>query len=187
MAFAMRARDNLSMFEKIAGIRWSFLLLLTCVASVGFMSLYSAAGGSWEPWAGKQAMRFAVGMCGLIVVSMIDIRFWMKMAYPIYGCVVLALVYVDISGHIGMGAQRWINLGFIQLQPSEFMKIASVLALARFFHGATVDEVRKPLFLLIPLAIIALPISLKMLGEPMGEFLASLAKAPWRAMRAARA
>lgn len=162
------SRDRLSIPEKIAGIRWSFLFLLTMVASVGFMSLYSAAGGSFDPWAGKQMIRFAIGMCGLLVVAMIDIRIWMKLAYPIYGIVALALVYVDVAGHIGMGAQRWINLGFIQLQPSEFMKIASVLALARFFHGATPEDVRNPLFLIIPLGIIAVPIGLVMIQPDLG-------------------
>jgi rod shape determining protein RodA len=161
-------RDRLSIPEKLMSIRWSFLVLITMVASVGFMSLYSAAGGSMDPWAGKQVVRFCIGMVGLIIVACVDIRVWLKMAYPIYGVVALALVYVDISGHIGMGAQRWINLGFIQLQPSEFMKIASVLALARFFHSATTDEVKNPLFLLVPLILMAIPIGLVMLQPDLG-------------------
>lgn len=161
-------KNHLTLAEKFSGIRWSFLLLLTMVATVGFMSLYSAAGGSMEPWAGKQALRFAAGMCGLLIVAMIDIRIWMKLAYPIYILVLLALVFVDIKGHIGMGAQRWINLGFIQLQPSEFMKIASVLALARFFQSATPDDVRNPLFLLAPLALVGLPVALVLVQPDLG-------------------
>lgn len=161
-------KSRLSLLEKLIGIRWSFLLLVTLIATVGFLSLYSAAGGHVDPWAGKQGLRFVAGFLGLIIVAMIDIRIWLKLAYPIYALVLAALVFVDIKGHIGMGAQRWINLGFIQLQPSEFMKIASVLALARFFHGATPDDVRNPLFLIVPLGLVALPVGLVLVQPDLG-------------------
>lgn len=150
-------QDHLSLPEKLGLISWGFLVLLTMVATVGFVSLYSAASGHMEPWAGKQMVRFGFGMVGLVVVALIDVRIWMKLAYPLYAAGMLLLLFVDIKGHIGMGAQRWINLGFLQLQPSEVMKIATVLALARFFHGGTAEDVRNPLFLLVPLAIVAMP------------------------------
>ncbi len=161
-------KNHLNFGEKISNVRWSFLILLAMVAGVGVASLYSAAGGHWDPWAAKHAGRFAVGLCGLLIAAMIDIRIWMKLAYPIYITVLLMLVFVDIKGHIGMGAQRWINLGFMQLQPSEFMKIASVLALARFFHGATPDDVRNPLFLLMPLGLVAVPVALVLVQPDLG-------------------
>lgn len=164
----MRANDNMSITEKLMAVSWPFLLLVTAVASVGFMSLYSAAGGNWEPWANKQLARFLLGMAGLIVAAMIDIRVWMRLAYPIFAVVCVMLLYVDIKGHIGMGAQRWINMGFIQLQPSEIMKIATVLALARFFHGATAEDVRNPLFLLGPLGLVAVPILLVVVQPDLG-------------------
>lgn len=168
MSYRNLTRDQMTLPEKLMSISWPFLVLVTLVASVGFMSLYSAAGGHMDPWAGKQMVRFAVGMVMLIVVAVTDIRIWMRAAYPFFGVVALLLIYVDIAGHIGMGAQRWINLGFIQLQPSELMKIASVLALARFFHGATAEDVRNPLFLLAPLGIIAVPIILVMVQPDLG-------------------
>lgn len=164
----MRASDNMSITEKLMAISWPFLLLVTAVASVGFMSLYSAAGGNWEPWASKQLVRFLIGVVGLVVAALIDIRIWMRLAYPIFAIVCLMLLYVDIKGHIGMGAQRWINMGFIQLQPSEVMKIATVLALARFFHGATAEDVRNPLFLLGPLGLVAVPILLVVVQPDLG-------------------
>ncbi len=123
----------MNLYDKFQCISWPFLLLISMTACVGFVSLYSAAGGSMDPWAGKQVARFCIGMAGLVVTAMIDIRVWLKFAYVIFGAVVLLLVYVDISGHTSMGAQRWIDLGFMQLQPSEPMKIATVLAFARFF------------------------------------------------------
>ena len=137
-------QEHLGITKKLKLISWPFLLLLTLVAGVGFISLYSAAGGNVDPWAGKQAIRFGLGLCGIIVAALIDIRIWMKLAYPIYILGIALLIYVEIRGHIGMGAQRWINFGFLQLQPSEVMKVALVLALARFFHGST----SSPFFLI---------------------------------------
>lgn len=165
------SRDSLTLPEKLMNISWPFLFLVTAAASVGFMSLYSAAGGSWEPWAGKQLIRFCMGMVGLLIAALIDIRIWLRLAYPLFAVVTLLLIYVDIKGHIGMGAQRWINLGFMQLQPSELMKISAVLALARFFHGATAEDVRNPLFLLGPLAIVAVPILLVVVQPDLGTAL----------------
>ncbi len=161
-------QDNLSIPEKLGQISWPFLVLLTIVAGVGFLSLYSAAGGSISPWAGKQATRFFLGLCGLVIVALIDIRVWMKLAYPFYGLCLALLVYVEIRGHIGMGAQRWINLGFMQLQPSEIMKIASIMALARFFHASTAEDVRTPLFLAIPLGIALAPVSFVLIQPDLG-------------------
>lgn len=170
-------RENMNLYDKLLSISWPFLLLITMTACVGFVSLYSAAGGSLEPWAGKQMMRFVIGMCGLIITAMIDIRIWMKFAYVIFGFVVVLLIYVDIKGHTSMGAQRWIDLGFLQLQPSEPMKIAIVLALARFFHGATAEDVKNPFFLVVPLGILALPVLLVMLQPDLGTAISLIAAA----------
>ena len=165
---------HLSISEKLMLVSWPFLLLLVMVAGVGFISLYSAAEGNIDPWAGKQAIRFGFGMCGIIVVALIDIRIWMKLSYPIYALGIALLIYVDIRGHIGMGAQRWINLGFLQLQPSEVVKIAVVLALAKFFHGSTAEDVKNPLFLLAPLALVGLPAAFVMFQPDLGTAMAIL-------------
>lgn len=170
-------RENMSLYDKLLSISWPFMLLITMTACVGFVSLYSAAGGNIEPWAGKQMVRFVVGMCGLIVTALIDIRIWMKFAYVIFGFVVVLLIYVDIKGHTSMGAQRWIDLGFLQLQPSEPMKIAIVLALARFFHGATAEDVKSPFFLIVPLGILALPVLLVMVQPDLGTAISLIAAA----------
>jgi rod shape determining protein RodA len=168
MPYRSMFRGELSLPEKLGAISWSFLFLISLVASIGFISLYSAASGHMDPWASKQMARFAIGMLGLVVVAMIDIRLWMKLAYPVFLLVLLLLVYVDVKGHTSMGAQRWIDLGVLQLQPSEMMKVAMVLVLARFFHGATPEDVRNPLFLLIPLGLVAVPVGLVMLQPDLG-------------------
>jgi rod shape determining protein RodA len=125
------ARRPLTYSEKLLEINWGFLLLITIIASAGFAMLYSIAGSSFEPWAAPQILRFFVGLIILIVVALIDIRVWMGLAYPAYGIALLLLVAVESVGHVGMGAQRWIALGPLQIQPSEMMKITLVLALAR--------------------------------------------------------
>lgn len=146
-----------SIFHRLRHINWGLVILVTTLASVGFTALYSAAGGSFEPWASKQMVRYSVFLIGMIAIALIDIRFWYKMAYPFYGVCLLLLLIVDVMGHIGMGAQRWINLGFIQIQPSELMKIAVVMALARYFHTATTEDMKSLRFLLIGLAFLIGP------------------------------
>jgi rod shape determining protein RodA len=168
MAFRGLNRDRLALQEKLRSISWLFLLLITFVAVIGFVSLYSAASGNFSPWADKQFVRFLIGMAGLVITAMIDIRIWAKLAYPILGAVTLLLIYVDVHGHYSMGAQRWIDLGFLQLQPSELMKIAIVLAFARFFHGATAEDVKNPLFLIAPLGLLAVPVALVLLQPDLG-------------------
>lgn len=169
--------DNMGLYGRFQAISWPVLILITLAASVGFLSLYSAAGGSMEPWAGKQMIRFGIGLAGLIVTAMIDIRVWMRFSYVIFAAVVLLLIYVDIKGHASMGAQRWIDLGFLQLQPSEPMKIATVLAFARFFHGATAEDVKNPLFLIAPLGLLAVPVGLVMLQPDLGTAITLIAAA----------
>lgn len=169
--FGVSGQDNKTIFEKLIKVSWPFLFLLCLVAGVGFISLYSAAGGNIEPWAGKHMIRFGIGMVGLLIVALIDIRLWLRFSYALYALTLLLLLFVEIKGQVGMGAQRWINLGFMQLQPSEIMKITAVLALARFFNGARPEDVKRPLFLLIPLAIVMVPVGLVLLQPDLGTAL----------------
>ena len=120
-----------TMREKFQNISFSFVLLLCILAGVGGVMLYSAANGSWSPWALNQLMRFGLGFAVMMVLAFIDVRTFMRYAYLFYFVSLVLLIIVEVEGHIGMGAQRWINLGFMKLQPSELMKIALVLALAR--------------------------------------------------------
>lgn len=151
------ARRTLSIADKLFEINWGLVLLITLLACVGFAMLYSVAGGSFSPWAGKQMVYFAAGLVLLVAAAVTDIRFWMSIAYPAYVVSLLLLVAVLFVGHTALGAQRWLEFGPLQLQPSEVMKIALILALARFLHGLSVEDVSKPLRLLIPLVMIAMP------------------------------
>jgi len=142
--------------------------LLILLASVGFLMLYSAANGSMSPWAWKQILRFSIGIVLMIAVAATDSRSWMSCAYPLYGLTLLLLVGVEIMGSIGMGAQRWIDLYLIQLQPSEIMKIALILALARYFHKLSLHEIQSLPALLFPLALILIPTLLVMRQPDLG-------------------
>ena len=164
-------QDQLSLFEKIPRLSFGLILLIVVVALIGVMALYSAASGSMQPWAMKHGIRFAAGFVGMLVVAMIDIRWWLKFSYPIYIASVLLLLAVEVKGHIGMGAQRWIDLGFMRLQPSEVMKVAMVMALSRFFHGASLEDVRHPFFLIRPLILIGIPSALVLAQPDLGTAL----------------
>lgn len=158
-------------YEKIFHLNWMLLLLITIVATTGFMALYSAAGGHLDPWASRQMTRFAVSVAAAVIIALIDIRFWFRMTWPIYFVGLALLLYVEIKGHVGMGAQRWIDLGFIQLQPSEMVKIAVVMALARYFHAATLHDMRRIFFLFLPVCIILAPVGLVLLQPDLGTSL----------------
>jgi rod shape determining protein RodA len=170
MAQSILDRDSPrpSLVLKLLSINWGLLFLLGCIASIGFAMLYSAANGHWEPWASKQAARFAVSVVIMILVATVDLRFWLRAAYAIYVGVLLLLILVEIRGAVGMGAQRWIDLGIIQLQPSEMMKIALVLALARYFSNLTVEEIGRPVRLIVPTLFVLVPAALVMKQPDLG-------------------
>ncbi len=162
------ARRTLSIADKLYEINWGLVLLITIIASIGFAMQYSVAGGSWDPWAWKQVVRFIIGLAMMIVVAMVDIRVWLNIAYPFYAVSLLLLLGVDLMGIAHLGAQRWITLGPLELQPSEPMKIALILALARFLHGQSVEDVSKPLRLIIPLVMIGIPAALVAIQPNLG-------------------
>ncbi|MHC8510114.1 MAG: rod shape-determining protein RodA [Rhodospirillales bacterium] len=164
---ALNAAD-MGLWEKFTGLNWFFVLLLTLTAAVGAAMLYSAAHGNIDPWARRHIIRFAVGLVLLIAVAMVDIRFWLKHAYTIYGVAFVMLVAVEVMGTIGMGAQRWIDLGYITLQPSEMMKIALVLALARYFHGVSIEETRRIGVIALPILLIGAPAALVLRQPDLG-------------------
>lgn len=164
-------RGDMTLGEKLWQMSWSFVLLLVVIASVGFLMLYSAANGSLDPWASRQMTRFAVGLGCMLVLALLDVRLFMRYAYAAYGVALALLVLVEVKGSVGMGAQRWIDLGFFQLQPSEVMKVALVLALARYFHGATLEDVGRPTYLVPPVVLTLLPAALVLKQPDLGTAL----------------
>src|SRR5579872_6972492 len=145
---------------KVWQVNWLYVMLLCALAAVGYVALYSAAGGSAEPYASRHVMRFAAGLLLAIGIAMVDIRLIARFAWPSYVVALALLVVVARYGHIGKGAQRWIEFGGLQIQPSELMKIALVLALASWFHRASWERIGNPLFLIPPLLAVLVPVGL---------------------------
>ncbi len=159
------ADERFALPDKLARVSWGYVGAIVLLGAVGYAMLYSAAGGSHEPWAWRHAVRLATGVVIMLFVALVDPRLWFRVAYLAYGGAFAALVGVEIMGSLAKGAQRWIDLGFVQLQPSELMKVALVLALARYFHGATLPQVGRPFFLVPPVLMIAAP-ALLVLKQP---------------------
>ncbi|MFP5469418.1 MAG: rod shape-determining protein RodA [Alphaproteobacteria bacterium] len=171
-----RASSSLTLRMKFSRINWPLVVMLAVIASVGAAVLYSAGRG-WMPWAGMHLLRFSLGVMMMLTVAMIDIRHWMRLAYPIYGFGLVLLIWVEIAGEIGMGAQRWIDLGFLQLQPSEIMKIALVMVFARHYHSMNPGRISRPVSLLLPLILVLIPVALVMRQPDLGTALLLLAGA----------
>lgn len=177
--------NRLSLFDKIFYINWHLLIFIIITAAIGIVMLYSAGVkpcpenmtecsteyGSWSPWAYKQLIRFIFSVIVLFAVAVIDIKFWLKNAYIIYLCALFLLILVEFIGVKSMGARRWINLGFFNLQPSEVMKIALILALARYFHSSNLNEIRKTFHSIIPISMVLLPVLLIIKQPDLGTAL----------------
>ena len=154
--------------RKILYLNWPLVILLTAVAGVGFLMLYSVAGGSVRPWLEPQMKRFALGLSVMLVVAMVPIWFWRNMAVLAYGVSLLLLIAVEFFGVVGMGAQRWIDLGFMRLQPSELMKITLVMMLATYYDWLPMSRVSRPLWVLAPVGLILLPVALVLRQPDLG-------------------
>ncbi len=164
-------QPEMTLGEKLSEINWGLVGILTVIACIGFVMLYSAGNGSLSPWAGRQMLRFAVGLCLLIFLATIDLRFWLRYAYVIYFVALLLLVAVEIMGDIGMGAQRWINIGVVNLQPSEVMKIALIIVLARYFHTLPEEAEGRLRYLLWPVGLALAPAALVLRQPDLGTAL----------------
>ena len=164
----LSSSDHLSLGDKLRLLNWGLVFIIVIIGLIGIALLYSAGGRSWQPWAGAQLTRFGVGLIIMMMIALTDTKVWIRIAYPLYGIMLFLLIVVEIMGHIGMGAQRWINLGFFVLQPSELMKIALVLALAKYFHSLSLEDIHQPIKLVLPALMVALPVGLVLLQPNLG-------------------
>jgi rod shape determining protein RodA len=162
------ARTELTLADKIRRLDWRLVLVLIGIAGVGTAALYSAGGMKPDPWAAKHATRFLIGLALMLLVAMVDLRVWLRLAYPAYVVSVALLVAVDVIGKGAMGAQRWLDLGVVQIQPSELMKIAAIVALARYFHGLSREQVGRIAYVIPPMLAIVVPVGLVMVQPDLG-------------------
>ena len=160
----IRAEPSFGLALKLWRVSWLYVLLLCLLAGVGYVALYSAGGGP-EPYATRHVLRFGFGLVMMLCIAMVDIRFIARLSYPVYAVSIALLVLVLRIGHVGKGAQRWLELGGLQMQPSELAKVGLVMALAAWFHKASWERMGNPLFLIPPVVAVAIPVGL-ILKEP---------------------
>ncbi|MFP1644297.1 rod shape-determining protein RodA [Pontitalea aquivivens] len=154
--------------RKVLYLNWPLIILLTAVACTGFLMLYSVAGGNLQTWAEPQIKRFGLGMAAMLVVAFVPIWFWRNVSALVYVVALLLLVAVELFGDIGMGAQRWLEIGPFRLQPSELMKVALVMMLAAYYDWLDVSRTSRPLWVAIPVALILLPTALVLKQPDLG-------------------
>lgn len=152
-------------FTKLWRINWLYVILIFLLAGTGYITLYSAAGGISSRFATPQAIRFTVGIVIMITVALLPQRVITAAAAPLYILSIILLVAVLVKGHVGKGAERWLIVGGIQVQPSEFAKIALVLALSTWFSRINYKQIGNPLWLIPPAIMVLLPVLL-VLKEP---------------------
>lgn len=162
-------------FRKVLYVNWPVALLLTAVACVGFLMLYSVAGGRLEVWAEPQMKRFIAGMVAMLIIGFVPIWFWRNISALVYLVSLLLLVAVELVGDIGMGAQRWLELGPLRIQPSELMKVALVMFLAAYYDWLDIKRTSRPLWVLIPVILILMPTFLVLTQPDLGTAILLLA------------
>ena len=144
-------------FRKILYMNWAIVILIISISTVGILMLYSVAGGSFTPWAEPQIKRFLLSLGLMFFIAMVPIWFWRNMSFLTYVIALVLLILVGFIGSKGMGAQRWIDLGFIKLQPSELTKVAVVMVLAAYYDMLPAQKTSRPLWVFLPVTIILIP------------------------------
>jgi rod shape determining protein RodA len=157
--------------RKVLYLNWPLTVLLIAVASFGFLMLYSVAGGSLSPWAEPQMKRFVLGMAVMMFIAMVPIWLWRNLSVVAFLGSLVLLLAVEFFGAVGMGAQRWSDLGFMRLQPSELTKITLVMVLAAYYDALPMHKTSRPLWVLIPVILILVPTYLVLRQPDLGTAL----------------
>jgi rod shape determining protein RodA len=157
-----------SFAERIWRINWGLVLVLSAIAGIGVLALYSAGGGRLDPWAARHAVRYGAALGLLLITALVHPKVWLALAWPIYIVAMLLLIAVDVMGKTGMGAQRWLVVGPLQIQPSEIAKVAVILVIARYYHGLTREQAARFFYVFPPLLAILAPVALVMVQPDLG-------------------
>lgn len=157
--------------SKVLYLNWALILLVSTVCAIGFIVLYSIAGGQLDTWAAPQIKRYGVGMVLMFIVAFVPIWFWRNMAGLAFGFSILLLVAVEFVGKVGMGAQRWLEIGPLVIQPSELAKVTLVMMLAAYYDWLDIKKVSHPVWVLVPVAMILLPVGLVVIQPNLGTSL----------------
>jgi rod shape determining protein RodA len=171
MLFAEVPAPRLDLRKKLLLLNWPFIALLIAIALVGAAALYSVAGGSLDPWASRQIVRFCFGLALLFAVAFSDIRWWLRAAFPLYLVALILMILVPLIGVESGGARRWLGYGEFSFQPAEMMKMALVLALARYYQWLPPEKIWRPDALIPPALMIGVPTLLALAQPDLGTAL----------------
>lgn len=169
MAYAYGAVKPLGFLEKLVRVHWPVLICAAALAAVGTCALYSVAGGSFQPWAERHALRFLIALALVLSLAMVRPEVWLRAAYPAYAVAVVLLALVPLMGVEALGAKRWLGIGPVSFQPSELMKLTLVMALARYYQWLPTPLLSKPQWVAVPLAMIVIPVILTLKQPDLGS------------------
>ncbi len=169
MAYTFGAIKPDTLVEKLWRVHWPVLVLVAAVAAIGTGALYSVAGGSFQPWAERHALRFLIAFALVVAMAVVRPEVWLKAAYPAYALALVLLLLVPFIGVEALGARRWIGFGSLTFQPSELMKLALIAGLARYYQWLPVSQVSLPKRVAIPLLMIAIPVALTLRQPDLGS------------------
>ena len=158
-------------FQRLAYINLPIIVILITIATIGFMMLFSVAGGSTEPWAKVQMTRFCIGFAMMLIIAFIPIWFWRNISGLAFFISLFLLLLVEFFGVSGMGAVRWLDLGFMRLQPSELVKVTVIMFLASYYDWLPRNKVSNIVWIIVPLLIILLPVFLVVRQPDLGTAL----------------
>jgi len=156
---------------KVLHLNWVLVVLLSAIASVGFLMLYSVAGGDLGQWAEPQMRRFALAMAAMFVIAFVPLWFWRSMAGLAYAVSVILLLGVEFFGTVGMGAQRWLVIGPLRIQPSEMAKLTVIMMLAAYYDWLDLRRVSHPLWVGLGAALVLIPAFLTLRQPDLGTSL----------------
>lgn len=154
---------------RIWNANWAVLALMTILAGIGIATLYSVEGGSFQPWAQNHGLRYLIGMALILWILLVPIATWRHLAYPFYGLALLLVILVPFAGVEALGARRWLDLAGLKFQPTEVMKLALVVALARYYEHVPQNRVSEPRYLVVPLLMILVPVAFTLRQPDLGS------------------
>ncbi len=162
------------MLLKIKNLNYLLIFTVILISFIGAVGLYSAAGGSYDPWASRHLIRLVFLLFLSLMIAFIDIKLIYRYAYLVFILTLCLLLSVELIGVFGKGATRWINIFGLSLQPSELIKITIIIALARFYHDLKFSEIKNILNLFFPFLILFLPFLLVVIQPDLGTALSIL-------------
>ena len=160
--------NQLTFFQKLRSFDYTLLTCIMLIGMIGIFSMYSTDGGEILYHTKNHALRFCIFFSMMIVMSFINIRIWHSISYLFYFVVLLLLIWASFYGITASGSQRWINLYFINLQPSELMKIAIIACFAKYYHRVQIHTMSKLTNIIVPVVVLILPTFLVITQPDLG-------------------